>query len=68
MSADAYDWTLRMTLLVHFKGKRQEEVFDLFSSWWREQGRAHDITATEITTLSKKPIPPTVEIFEEDLL
>lgn len=68
MSAEHHDWTLRMTMLIRFKGQRREEIFDLFATWWREQGRCHDITATEITTLFKTPAPPAVEISGEDLL
>lgn len=68
MSDVPQDWTLRMTLQLRFRGKRREEIFDLISAWWRDQGRCHDITATEITTLSKTPPPPTVEISGEDLL
>lgn len=57
-----------MTLQIRFRGKSKEQILDLFSSWWREQGRCHDITATEITTLFKTPAPPAVEISGEDLL
>lgn len=66
MTPQAHDWKLRMSLEIRFRGMAKEEVFWLFSEWWRQQGRAHDIRAAEITVLSKTEIPPPVENAQDD--